>query len=110
MLRQVLTEVVERALRPVVEELRAEIRANADRAKALPGPSTMLSTAEAADLMGVQQATVRRWIDDGRLPAYGTARALRVRHDDLLAIRPGKVSLLDVQSRASNIVELHGRK
>lgn len=44
----------------------------------------LLTTAQAAKLLGVHAVTVRRWINEGRLPAYRVGeKAVRIRHDDL---------------------------
>ncbi len=57
------------------------------------GPNVAtLSLTEAAALLRVHTATVRRWIEDGRLPAYqakkgGAYRIARVELDLLLAER-----------------------
>ena len=57
------------------------------------GPNVAtLSLTEAAALLRVHTATVRRWIEDGRLPAYqakkgGAYRIARVELDQLLAER-----------------------
>ena len=57
------------------------------------GPNVAtLSLTEAAALLRVHPATVRRWIDGGRLPAYqatkgGAYRIARVELDLLLAER-----------------------
>lgn len=57
-----------------------------------PNVATTLSLTEAARLLRVHPATVRRWIDGGRLPAYqafkgGAYRIARVEVDALLSER-----------------------
>lgn len=44
-----------------------------------------LSTAAAAELLGVQSRTLYRFIDEGRLPAYRFGRVIRVMRSDLQA-------------------------
>lgn len=44
----------------------------------------MYSTGYVAELFGVQVATVRDWIDNGRLPAQKIGRNYRVRRQDLI--------------------------
>jgi len=45
----------------------------------------LLSIREAAELTGVHPVTIRRRIDDGRLPAYRSGqRLIRVRSDEVL--------------------------
>lgn len=56
---------------------------------ALSEPATgnddrLLTTAQAAKLLGVHAVTVRRWINEGKLPAYRVGeKAVRIRRDDL---------------------------
>ena len=40
--------------------------------------------AEAAALLSIHPDTIRRWIRQGRIPAFGVRRAYRVRLNDLL--------------------------
>lgn len=48
---------------------------------------TLVSVAEAAEILGVNPKTLRRWIAAGRLEAYRVGpRALRVDLDELLAV------------------------
>lgn len=48
----------------------------------------LFSVQEAAEFLGLSVSTIRRYIRDGRLPAYRVAgeRLLRVRRDDLKAL------------------------
>ena len=53
---------------------------------------TLMTVSDAAELAGVHPQTVRRWIDEGRLPSitvYPTHR-VRVRRDDVEAARAPK--------------------
>jgi excisionase family DNA binding protein len=56
-----------------------------------------LTIAETAALLKVDRSTVRRWIDQGTLPAYRVGqRAVRVRRDDLAkVITPARSSMLE---------------
>jgi len=48
-------------------------------------PKELLSVQEAADFLGLSVSTIRRYIRDGRLPAYRVAgeRLLRIKRSDL---------------------------
>lgn len=47
----------------------------------------LLTIAETAALLKVDRSTIRRWIDQGTLPAYRVGqRAVRVRRDDLTKV------------------------
>ncbi|HID85803.1 MAG TPA: DNA-binding protein [Anaerolineae bacterium] len=48
----------------------------------------LLSVREAADFLGLSVSTIRRYIRDGRLPAYRVAgeRLLRIKRSDLEAL------------------------
>jgi excisionase family DNA binding protein len=48
-------------------------------------PSTQLTTGAIAAETGAHIATVRRWIDSGRLPAYRVGNRWRVHREDLNA-------------------------
>lgn len=43
----------------------------------------LLSTADAAELLGVVPLTLRHMIDAGELPAYRVGRLIKVRPEDL---------------------------
>ena len=50
-----------------------------------PNPSTegeFLSFSEAATLLGVSRGTIKRWVADGRLVAFGAGRVRRVKASD----------------------------
>lgn len=59
-----------------------------------------MSTADAADYLGVTLRTVYRFIDDGQLPAYKFGRVIRVKEEDVQAfiesarIEPGSLEHL----------------
>lgn len=44
---------------------------------------TFLTVAEVADLLKLNQQTVRNWIDQGSLPAVRVGRRVRIRRSDL---------------------------
>lgn len=46
-------------------------------------PREYLSTREAADLANVAQATIRRWVREGRLKASGAGREIRIQRVEL---------------------------
>lgn len=47
----------------------------------------LLTVAEAAQALKVSQVTLRRWLRDGRLPAYHVGpKAVRIRRDDLTRV------------------------
>ncbi len=54
-----------------------------------PGPGGLITTAQAAALCGVKQATIRKWISRGYQLPSGEQRKLPV------ARKSGRVSLLD---------------
>lgn len=46
----------------------------------------LLTLERCADLVSVNERTLRRWIAEGRLPAYKLVVGVRVRRSDLLAL------------------------
>ena len=42
-----------------------------------------MSTADAAEYLGVQSRTLYRFIDEGRLPAYRFGRVIRLKREDV---------------------------
>lgn len=44
---------------------------------------TFLTPQEVSDLLRISTQTVRRWIKEGRLPAYKVGRAWRIKEGDL---------------------------
>lgn len=47
------------------------------------GDDTFLTVAEVAELLKLNQQTVRNWIDQGSLPALRVGRRVRIRRSDL---------------------------
>jgi len=108
LLRRIVAEEVERVVRPALETLRDDLQA-ALAARPPAAAATMLTTSQAAEQMAVSPATVRAWIASGRLRGHGTERALRVRRDELLALRPDVDAdeERDIPARALAIVRRH---
>ncbi len=52
----------------------------------MPTVPRYLTLAESADILRVNLRTVRRWIDEGRLPAYHVGRSVRIKLSDLQRI------------------------
>jgi excisionase family DNA binding protein len=78
-----ITDAVERAVAPLVAELR-ELRA-AVWAMSAALPPVLATTPEAAGRLGVSVSTVRRRIKDGSIPVRRIGRSVRV---DLAALKP----------------------
>jgi excisionase family DNA binding protein len=78
---------IDEAIRQAVrEELREALKSF--RAPAPATPDELLSVERAAELADVSKATIRRWVEQGLLKRYGSGRALRVRRDEVLSVRP----------------------
>jgi excisionase family DNA binding protein len=71
-----LDELVRRLVREEVARQLAELRP-------AQAPPVLLTVAEAAALARVAAGSVRRWIREGRLPATGSGRLLRIAVVDL---------------------------
>jgi excisionase family DNA binding protein len=82
-IEQALRAVVEAAVAPVVDELRA-LRAEVDKLRAAgPGRDGYLTVAQAAEVAGVKPATIREWIRRGDLAEHRAGRLMRVLASDL---------------------------
>jgi len=72
----------------------------------------MLSTQEAADLIGVSRPTLVKYLDEGRLPSVRPGTHRRVRLDDLIAFEQGirreRREILDDMTRDETRDGLHG--
>jgi excisionase family DNA binding protein len=95
---------VREALREELPRVLAELR---------PQTSDLLSIGEAAELAGVNAATVREWIRIGKLKRLGTDRIWRVLRSDLLAFLEPKCSrpsteLTDEELEDRVVKMLHG--
>jgi len=49
------------------------------------GPDRLMTPQEVSDLLQVSVYTVRRWINQGELPAYKVGRVWRLRRSDVTA-------------------------
>lgn len=101
----------------------AEERLDGDVAKAViallagePGPDTadlpeILTTGQAADILGVSRPTVVKLVDDGVLPAQRVSTHRRLRTADVLAhrdrTRQGRRAALDELTRISEELGLY---
>ena len=108
LVRRIVAEELERVLDPALSEVRFEIKNLARAVRERGTPTEFLSTAQAAELMGVTPHTVRAWVNRGRLPGYGSPRALRVRRADLFDLTADGTVAPNVQRRAAEIVDIHG--
>jgi excisionase family DNA binding protein len=76
------------ALRPLIAEL---VREEVARLLGDSQRSEYLTSAAAAELAQVTQATIRRWVREGRLTACGAGKDLRIVRAELEKLmRPGK--------------------
>jgi excisionase family DNA binding protein len=80
-IRTILREVVR-------DEVRAAMREQheaglAVRSEATPAQDGYISVLAAAQILGVDHKTIRRWIVDGALPVLRRGRVLRIRRTDL---------------------------
>lgn len=81
-----LDETVRAFVREVVrEELAARAETSSDRDR-------YLATADAAELAGVAEGTIRRWVREGRVPGHRAGRVLRVRASDVHRLLASGVS------------------
>ena len=63
-----------------VRQAQAEVK----RLRSLPHPHELVKIAEAAYICDLNAQTIRRWIREGRIRAYGWKGSLRVRLEELL--------------------------
>ena len=105
LLQQTIQAAVEEAVRPLREDL-ARLRESLSARPAPVDEDALLSTSQAAELMGVRPATVRQWIDEGRLTPHGSQRAIRVSRRELLALRPDRdgAEVISLEQRAEAIL------
>ena len=100
------------------------MRESTGKSTMLPSPNSLLSVDEFAHRVGVSSATVRRWISDGRMPAYKVGRFLRLDPldvdrcvtpvDDGQAVEDRVQALLDqapplTQEQADNLSKIFSR-
>jgi len=65
-------------------------------------PPELLTVAEVAGVLKLNQQTVRNWIDEGRLPAIRVGRRVRVRRSDFETLIEAGYSGRDVQRRSTD--------
>jgi transposase len=65
------------------KELR-ETQAEVKKIRAKPHPYELMKIREAAEMADLNPQSIRRWIREGRIKAYGWKGSLRVRVTDLL--------------------------
>lgn len=73
------------------DDLRRVLREELARALAVPRGSTedrRVTAAEAAAAAGLAVSTIRQWVADGKVRAYGEGRAVRYSLAEVLAVRP----------------------
>ena len=89
LLQRIVGEAVRAALRDELPEMLGPLVAARE---ADAGERVYLSVKQAAELVGVAEATIRGWVNTGALPKHGAFRVLRVRRDELEAFlrRPCK--------------------
>lgn len=91
-----LDALADRVAARLLDELRAVRGEVAALREALP--SRKIAPAEAAELLGVSERTVRRWIAAGRLAVIRVGRTVRV---DVAALRALDVATLARRARAA---------
>jgi excisionase family DNA binding protein len=106
LLRQLLQDVVRVEVRVIVrEELAAALHAPLPSAVASTAPSqpSYLSPQQAAEVAGVSEKTLRRWLQRGDLPRCSLGRLVRIERSDLERFlsgggssTPSKVTVDDV--------------
>ena len=65
------------------DELR-QAQAKLNKLRNPPHPHELTKIAQAADICDLNPQTIRRWVREGRIKAYGWKGSLRVRIEDLL--------------------------
>jgi excisionase family DNA binding protein len=69
----------------------------------MPNPDDLMTVADVASILKVNQQTVRNWIDAGKLPALHVGRRVRIRRVDfdqllkasVIGERPAAASIWD---------------
>lgn len=98
-----IEEAIEAAVKRAVEKALLQMR------PATNATDELLSVESAAELADVSKATIRRWIEQGMLKRYGSGRAVRVRREDVLSVRPPEVDPeTDVDQLAAQLLSRKG--
>ena len=117
-MRDLVRSIVEELRPAVLEDMRRLLREELSAQRAAPNNrdavhDTFLSSAQAAEVAGVQPAAVRRWIARGDVPSHRAGRLVRVRLDDLKAFlarptgSPSAGGPIDLDARAGRILRRH---
>lgn len=107
-LRALMSELLE-PLVTEVRELRTAVSLLSDKDARLPGDAEYTSVPNAAQLVGVDPRTIRAWIGEGQLRAYGSKGIRRVRIDELHNLMAAGSSsnngdVIDLNKRAREIL------
>lgn len=99
--REVLPEVIRAEVLPLVAQLQEALAAEPANSN-----GEYVSTRKAAAIAGVQPATIRRWISDGRLTECRAGRHIRVRVGDLRACieKQEAPGVIDLEMRARELL------
>ena len=98
-----IEEIVELAVQRGVEKALLKLR------PVPSAPDELLSVPRAAELADVSAATIRRWVEQGLLKRYGSGRALRVRREELLNLRPPEAEgEVDIDALAAKLMNKAG--
>ena len=117
-LRRIIAEEVVRVMPSLLAECLESRDAQSQGSPGGPRDGALpllLTTKQAAAMMGVSAPTIRDWIKKGLLKPHGTRRALRVASAELLALRPqGQTGAGDgdeehrIDDKAAEIVRRYG--
>ena|SRR5258706_16412392 len=109
MVDEAVRRIVEQALRETVPDLLRQVLQERERMdSAEPSDDGYFTTAEAADWVRVNPATVRQWVRTGHLTRHRAGRELRVSKSELRAFlkcQTSKLQSLDTDEIANEIVK-----
>jgi excisionase family DNA binding protein len=108
-LRALMSELLE-PLMAEVRELKAAISLLGDKGSRASVSAEYISIPSAAQLIEVDPRTIRAWISDGQLRAYGSKGTRRVRIDELHNLMAAgspsnKSDVIDLTKRARQMLE-----